>query len=148
MTGRKQVNQSLRFQCVNLQIEALCDRRKIKVAEDVPRALQLAPPGLMEMYRVTYDQVENLERSGQSIATNIFKWLLCAQRTLSQSEVLAIISGDEDINGLADTNKVTIDLILSCCCTLVMFDEEANVLRFAHPSVREYGYMSRDVITC
>ena len=127
-----------RFQWASLQIATLCDHQRIKVVGDVVEALERSPQSLVESYGHIYKSVNNLERNGRTIALKVFAWLIGAQRTLSIKEALALFSNDRDFIGLPWVADLMIETLLACCCTLVVVDDSLGILRFAHPSVREY----------
>lgn len=84
-----------------------------------------------------YCQIKALEKDSRLIATKTLTWLLHAQRPLSTLEWLAIFRSDRNLIGPSWVEDLTIDTILDCCCTLVTLDEQMDVLRFSHQSVRE-----------
>jgi hypothetical protein len=62
------------------------------------------------------------------------KWLLCAQRPLNTAEFIAAIS----ITSSGEHIPLKIPELLDMCCNMVVLDEEIDIFRFAHLSVREY----------
>ncbi|MCJ1307520.1 hypothetical protein MMC25_001166 [Agyrium rufum] len=127
------------FQWAKLQIELLCDRRKIRFVGDVMKALQEAPLTLIESYRILYDQIDRLERNGRLIAKKVLTWMIGAQRTLSPEEVMALFARDQDFTETIDwVTDITITTVLSCCYSLIYVDRKMGILRFSHPSVREF----------
>ena len=109
--------------------------------------LQRCPETLVDVYRNLYQEVYDMERNGRTIAMKTFTWLLYAQRMLSVEEALAIFRHDRDYAGCPWIVDLTIDDILACCCSMVIIDKQLNVLRFAHASVREYDYFTRDCVS-
>ena len=125
----------LRFQWASLQIQNLCDPRRMRLDADVRKALDRPPKALSALYTAVYAQILQLESEGRSIAENALKWLLCAQRPLSTSEFLSAVSS----HSIAESSQlISSEEILGLCCNLVVLDTELDTFRLAHLSVREY----------
>ncbi|CZR60508.1 related to vegetatible incompatibility protein HET-E-1 [Phialocephala subalpina] len=123
------------FRWVSLQIQQLCDNRRVKHEEDISLELGRLPKTLAESYEMIYQGILHMARASQSLAVRTFQLLLCAQRRLTPAEMLAAVtvdplSGDPIISSEAD--------LLDACCNMVFLDDEVGSFRFAHLSVREY----------
>lgn len=70
-------------------------------------------------------------RQGRTIAERTVKWLLYCQCTLTSQEFIAAVAFDF-------IRPPTVDEVLDVCCNLVVHDQQLDVFRFAHLSVREY----------
>jgi ankyrin repeat protein len=145
------------FRWVALSLEVL---RQIKFKKDFENALGQLPPTLSELYDKIYDQIENTETHGRTVATMTLKWLLCAQRLLSVRELIAAISmsPEDEAQSLSDTgadssherdsssetdsedesDSISQSDIIRLCHNMVIIDSELDAFRFAHQSVREY----------
>ncbi|KAF7509247.1 hypothetical protein GJ744_008141 [Endocarpon pusillum] len=120
------------FRWVALSLEVL---RRIKYEPDFEDALGKLPSTLSELYDEIYEQIEKTETKGRTVAVMTLKWLLCAQRLLSATELIAAITSPEnETQSSSESDSVIIEL----CRNLVTMDSELGVLRFAHQSVREY----------
>jgi ankyrin repeat protein len=123
-----------RFRWVSLQIQNLCDSRRIKVAEDISEELVRLPKSLVESYEAIYRSISNSGSASRTIAGKVLRWLICAQRPLKSQELIAAVSVDSQGAILGKS----IEDLLDMCCNLVVLDLEMDVFRFAHLSVREY----------
>ena len=110
---------------------------------DIITALKRIPPTLIDLYDTIYDQIKALDSTGHLIATTVFKWLLCAQRVLSTTEMLAVITGNRSLVESSWATDLSSQTALNCCCTLVVIDYELGIFRLAHPSVREYDQVPK-----
>lgn len=125
----------LRFRWASLQIQNLCDPRRMRLDTDVRNALDRPPKALSELHGAVYAQILQLEPAGRSVAEKALKWLLCAQRPLSSREFISAVS-----SGSGEERKQLIlsEDILGLCCNFVVLDTELDTFRLAHLSVREY----------
>ncbi|KAH0536068.1 hypothetical protein FGG08_007034 [Glutinoglossum americanum] len=122
------------FRWVSLQIQNLCDSRRIRYEEDIREELRRLPETLVESYDVIYQTISNSGRASRMVAEKAMKWLICAQRPLKCRELIAAVSVDSEGNCLRSSN----DDLLDTCCNMVVLDSELDIFRFAHLSVREY----------
>ena len=123
-----------RFRWVSLQLQNLCDPRRIKVEKDLLEELGRLPQTLKELYDRIYEEVLQSADISRTVGIRILKWLLVAQRMLEIPEILAAVSILEDGTCLILTPQ---DL-LNMTCNLVVEDKALGCFRFAHLSVREY----------
>ncbi|KAK7545345.1 ankyrin repeat-containing domain protein [Phyllosticta citricarpa] len=121
------------FLWVTLQLEAIRDTEQIVFDEDIRDALTHLPAGLKKSFDAVRGRITSMEKTAQSVALLVLKWLLCAQRTLSVQELVAAVSG-----GIRGKRQFSAAEILSCCCGLVVLDSELDEFRLSHLSVREY----------
>jgi ankyrin repeat protein len=119
---------------VSLQIQNLCDSQRMIHENDIYEELGKLPNTLKESYDIIYERVKMASPTSQQIAERAIKWLLCAQRPLNSPEFIAAISVDSNGN----YTPLTIPQLLNMCCNLVVLDEELDIFRFAHLSLREY----------
>jgi len=119
------------FRWVTLQIEALCNIERIKIATDVREELGRPPQTLKESYSRTYDKIRRLARPSYIIADRVFKWLLSARRLLNLRDLAAAVTF------ASERHEFSADNILDICCNMVVVDDH-GFFRFAHLSVREY----------
>ncbi|KAL1599674.1 hypothetical protein SLS60_007477 [Paraconiothyrium brasiliense] len=122
------------FRWVSLQIQNLCDPRRIKYEGDIVTELGRLPQSLEESYDITYETITSSGEASRTVAERTLKWLLCAQRPLKLRELHAAVSVDLD----GKYTLPTTDDLLDSCCSLVVIDSELQVFRFAHSSVRDY----------
>ena len=123
-----------RFRWVSLQLQNLCDPRRIKVEEDLLEELGRLPETLSDLYDRTYEEVLRSAKHSRSIGIKVLKWLRVAQRTLRISEIIGAVSVTDD----GTMMQVTTRDILNMTCNLVVEDTAVGCLRYAHLSVREY----------
>lgn len=104
---------------------------------DIRNNLGRLPPDLDTIYAELYDILS--EKPGEmekKLFKNVLSWLLCAQVTLQTSAFLKAVSIPTEGND--SRIRVTKELVLKICGSLVVFDAELNTFRFAHLSVREF----------
>ena len=123
-----------RFRWVSLQLQNLCDSRRIKVEEDLLEELGRLPKTLLDLYDRIYEEVLRSAKHSRSIGIRVLKWLRVAQRTLTIPEILGAVSTTDD----GTTTQVTTRDILNMTCNLVVEDTAVGCLRYAHLSVQEY----------
>lgn len=70
----------------------------------------------------------------QQIVDNVFKWLLCARRSLKFTELVTAVT----INLSISPSELTTERVLELCRNFIVFDEGMDVFRFAHLSVQEF----------
>ena len=116
-----------------MQLQNLCSLR-LNVEEDLLEELGRLPQDLANTYAQIFEHVRRLGPQSRVIAESSLKWLLCQARELSEAEFLAAVSMGSE----RESVNLTKETILFICGNLVMFDQELNVFRFAHLSVREY----------
>ena len=121
-----------RFRWASLQLELLCAQ---KLDEDVRSKLGRLPPKLEQLYAEVYDQLMLYSGdAGRHIIDNTLKWLLGARRTLNAPEFLWAVT----INLSVPFEDVTREIVLDLCHNLVLYDEDLDIFRFSHLSVREF----------
>lgn len=123
-----------RFRWVSLQLQNICDSQRMKHEEDIRAELGKLPKTLNESYQVIYERIMNAGETSQKIADSALKWLLCAKRRLSPSELIVAVAINRDGEYISLSERELLDI----CCNLLVLDEELNTFRFAHLSVREY----------
>jgi hypothetical protein len=105
------------------------------VEADVQEKLRHLPPGLMDTYSLIYEQMfSTLGNQSRLVMQRVLKWLLCAQKQLSTDEFVAAISLEPSVT----FTEVSKQQILNMCRNFVVLDEQMDVFRFAHLSVREF----------
>ena len=123
-----------RFRWVELQVAAICDARYVYCAEDVEEALKKLPPTL----EATYSRIiERLGRSGSTtrvVMETILKLLICVEDSMSLKIIQEASSICQD-NPIGQLRKLQ---IIRMSQSLIVFDEESDIFRFAHLSVREF----------
>ena len=123
-----------RFRWVSLQLQNLCDPRRMQIEADVQQELGHLPKTLADLYAVIYKQILNSGQHSRQIAERVLKWLLIAQRPLKPAELLAAVSVDY----YGKFTKLNSQDILNITCNLVVLDKFSDAFRYAHLSVLEY----------
>lgn len=119
-----------RFLWVELQLQYLCT---LKSKDDVEDRLGHLPPTLIEIYGDNYSRnIETLAENSKILVENIVQWLLCCQESLEIHVFMAAVTASS--RRKCSTKAQVLDLTAN----LVTHDEELNVFRFAHLSVKEY----------
>lgn len=123
------------FRWVALSIQHLCDNRRMILEDDVKEAMGRLPKSLSGLYRIVYEEEILLsEPQGRAVAIRALKWLLCAVEPLKTEHFLEAVSQDF----LGQATVVSQNAMIALLRNLVVIDEESDVFRFAHLSVREY----------
>ena len=122
-----------RFLWVSLQIENLCDSRRIKVEGDLVDELARLPRSLADVYSILLERIGQIERRGRTIAETVLKWLLCTKDASSRVTIAACSETTSTERGY-----LSIPDILDVCSTLVVYDEALDGFHFAHLSIREF----------
>ena len=133
-----------RFLWVNLQIQNLCDSRRIKVEDDLLEELTKLPQTLAGMYSLILENISQIEQHGRSIAETALRWLLCTKDSSSKTIIAACSATNS-----TERRTLSVHDVLDVCSNLVVHDEALNRFRFAHLSVREFlesqpGYTSSE----
>jgi hypothetical protein len=127
----------VRFRWVELQLQFICS---LKTTRAITNRLGKLPRKLGSIYEDIYaSNIDHYEEEDKVTAEKIFRWLLCSQRPLRSSEFCTAISLNED------GETLSAETVLQLCCNFVVHDQELDVFRFAHLSVREYLEEKQDV---
>ena len=118
---------------MSLQIENLCDSRRIKVEGDLVDELARLPRSLADMYSLLLENIGQIEQRGRTIAKTVLKWLLCTKDASSSATIAACSETTSSKHGC-----LSIPDILDVCSTLVVHDEALDRFQFAHLSIREF----------
>ena len=118
---------------MSLQIENLCDSRRIKVEGDLVDELARLPRSLADMYSLLLENIGQIEQRGRTIAETVLKWLLCTKDASSRVTIAACSETTSTERGC-----LSIPDILDVCSTLVVHDEALDRFEFAHLSIREF----------
>ena len=135
--ARDQVSETLKtrshgmFRWAAMQIDNLCDQRRVKIESDLLDELGNLPPTLRESYSRSCQRVWGFARPSRMIADRVFKWLLCAQKLMSIEDLAAAVTLE------SESHVLSLESILDICSNLVVVDDRGH-FRFAHLSVREY----------
>ena len=85
-------------------------------------------------YDVIYQRIKSAGSTSQKVADRAIRWILSTQRSLNVKEFIAAISVDFNGNFV----PLSVSQVLDICCNMLVLDEELEIFRFAHLSVREY----------
>jgi ankyrin repeat protein len=123
-----------RFRWVSLQLQNLCDPRRMKIEADILHELGHLPRTLAELYAIIYDQIVQSGPSSRLIGERALKWIMVAREPLKTQELISAVAVD-DAGG---QYSITKDDILNMTCNLLEEDPVLDRFRFAHMSVLEY----------
>lgn len=126
-----------RFMWVDLQIKNLCNNDRFHFPADIRAELGKLPRGLKETYSKIFHAISAYPDRSRLLTMRALKWVMCAQRPLSPTELIMAISVDLDTN-LPQPLPLDKETILRFCNNLVIWDRELDVVRFAHRSVQEF----------
>ena len=117
-----------------MQLQYLCS---FELDADIEASLGRLPPDLHTLYADIYEVMSDRTGAYQGlILRSILSWLLCAQRPMTGEELLAAVSVKLQVCNVP--TKVSKDLVLGLCQNFVVFDDQLNIYRFAHLSVRDF----------
>ncbi|KAK7418265.1 hypothetical protein QQX98_004050 [Neonectria punicea] len=122
------------FRWVSLQIQNLCDPRRMKLEEDVLQELRQLPQSLSDLYAIAFDQICQLSPSSYEIGISALKLLLVAVRPITWDEVLHILQ----VSHTSIRGGITREELLDITCNFIDDDGRQMYPRFAHQSVWEY----------
>jgi ankyrin repeat protein len=128
-----------RFQWVKTSVQSLRNSNVV-VEEDFREQLGRLPPDLHDTYKPIYAQLLRLAPKSRALAIRVLRWLLCATRRLSTSELIAAVS----VGPNGKHMKIAIQDVINACHTLVVVDTELNCFRLAHMSVKEFLEQHQD----
>ena len=118
---------------MSLQIESLCDSRRIKIEGDLVDELARLPQSLAGMYSLILQNISQIEQRGRTVAETILRWLLCTKDATSPVTIAACSASTS-----TEYRSLSISDILDVCSNLVVYDKALDEFRFAHLSVREF----------
>lgn len=84
-------------------------------------------------YEEIYDYNTEPDSSSREFVAKALKWMMCAQRPLSITELAEAVSIDE--NEIQE--EISGEILLLICSNFIIADK-SRVAQFAHPSVPEY----------
>ncbi|KAI9694302.1 MAG: hypothetical protein M1820_009026 [Bogoriella megaspora] len=123
------------FRWAALHIESLCDSDHVHDEITVRDLLNTLPITLKATYAETLDRLRKYPESSRIVIENVLKLLLCAERTMEVSELLA---GATLLSGRTDCAKLSQDDLVRMSRHFLVRDRHNAVLRFAHLSVKEF----------
>jgi len=108
-------------------------------ARQIRDALGHLPGGLSEMYNVTMERICCQQEEGRKLALNILMWITCSFRRLTSQELqYAVALAQQGTRGITPDDITDIQLLLECCCGLVVLDEKCDTIQLIHYSAQEY----------
>lgn len=125
---------STRFRWVSLQLQNLCNPYCMKVEAGVKAELGKLPKTLSDIYATIYNQIEQSGPNSRRIGKKALIWTLAATQQLSTSDLIAVVSVDDD----GSQCEISVQSVLDMTCNLLVEDSNVDTFRFAHLSVREY----------
>ncbi|KAH6613404.1 hypothetical protein F5144DRAFT_402964 [Chaetomium tenue] len=122
------------FRWVTLQIQNLCDTRRMRLEKDVRSELGRLPKTLADLYLVAFNQVLGLGVESSRLAISALQILLVAFRPLSWDEFLYLLVLSDD----GPQQSITRDEVVHITCNFIEEDPESDRVGFPHLSAREY----------
>lgn len=114
-----------------MQLEFLCG---LRLPASVKKRLGELPPNLLKIYDDNYSQkLKSYQEEERRIVKGAFRFLLCAREELNTRSFLKALSVLDPEN-----ESLSPDSLLELCFNFIDIDNESDVFRFAHLSVREY----------
>ncbi|KAH6680268.1 hypothetical protein B0J14DRAFT_648647 [Halenospora varia] len=122
------------FRWVSLQIQNLCDPRRMKIEEDILYELVHLPKSLPDLYSIAFDQMIALGRSSYRVALSSLQLLLVAVRPVTWDEFLHLLSCSKMVLNRESTKSEILDITSN----FLEDDKVANRPKFVHLSAKEY----------
>ncbi|KAJ7291088.1 hypothetical protein C8J57DRAFT_1704769 [Mycena rebaudengoi] len=129
------------FLLVKLHMDSLSTKITVRAVRE---ALKGLPKDLDGTYDEAMQRIAQQSEDDRNLALQILSWISNAMRPLSASELqeaLAVRLGTMvlDIDGLPD-----MDIMLSVCAGLVVFDQSGKIVRLIHYTAQHYFDRNRD----
>lgn len=99
--------------------------------EDVEAELGRLPSTLQESYANIHGTIQTQAKHSQGLAKRTLAWLLCCQQSLPSNDLIHAVS-------LGMPRTVEAHELLDVCRNLVILDQEQDIFRLTHTSVREF----------
>ena len=133
----------VRFLWCYFQIEDICSQI---CDDDIRATIRSLPTDLPETYQRALQRITVGQKS--KVAAQVFRFIAVAQRSLSVDELREAIAVRPLASSIEESHLVndTRQLVL-WCASLVVQDEEEDLLQFAHHSVKEFLVSKPDEIT-
>ncbi|KAF6822918.1 ankyrin repeat protein [Colletotrichum plurivorum] len=123
------------FRWVSLQIQNLCDSRRMRLEEDVLQELGQLPQSLSDLYAISFSQISQLSPSSYQVAVSMLQLMLVAIRPISWTEIQHLIQ----VSHPAVRHGISREQLLDITCNFIADDRQGEGRpRLAHHSVREY----------
>ncbi|KAH6911316.1 hypothetical protein BKA70DRAFT_1560404 [Coprinopsis sp. MPI-PUGE-AT-0042] len=124
------------FLHASLQLDALRGCASVyaveKTLEDFPRQID-------EVYRQTWERIQDQAPDMFAVAKNALVWVLCATRSLTIDELRHAVATCPDTYKFDCRRLVNEATLMGLCRGLVNIEEETNIVRFVH-------YTAKDVV--
>ncbi|KAH6911346.1 hypothetical protein BKA70DRAFT_1185892 [Coprinopsis sp. MPI-PUGE-AT-0042] len=124
------------FLHASLQLDALRGCASVcaveKTLEDFPRQID-------EVYRQTWERIQDQAPDMFAVAKNALIWVLCATRSLTIEELCHVDATCPDTYNFDRHRLVDEATLMGLCRGLVNVEEETNIVRFVH-------YTAKDVV--
>ncbi|TFK28563.1 hypothetical protein FA15DRAFT_43395 [Coprinopsis marcescibilis] len=124
------------FQMVRLRLDAI---QKHNTRKSIRTALAELPRDLNGTYARILEQIERNGETESELATRAFRWLATSKRTLTLAEVLESLEITPGAIKLpTEPQFLNPKSLVELCGSLVIYDEDTNLLTFSHFSVKEF----------
>lgn len=90
-------------------------------------------------------RIEDADINTRNFAKRVLAWIVCARRPLTARELRHALAVDKRDRDPKPSRLSPIEVIVSACASLVVADEEGDIVRLVHPTA--YDYLSRTVGT-
>lgn len=104
----------------------------------IEMALKHLPKDLEDLYREILSEINKQGSEEREMAHRILRWLSCAKRPLTVSEVVHISAIEEDISAIDPARIPSREKqIVNICRNLVKVNTQPSVMDFIHSSVKD-----------
>ena len=123
------------FLVARLHIESIARKPHLRAAR---LALVHLPTDLDEIYDSALDRIGKQSEEDVALAWRVLSWTVRATKHLTSEELQHALAADEDCNKLDADALIDMDLFVSVCAGLVVFDSENSRVRLVHHTAQEY----------
>lgn len=124
-----------RFLLAKLQLDHILSHRDPRKRQE---AVETVPCNLLEAYQDIMGRINSCEKDDRDLALKIFSWLFHTQRSLRMSELREALAVREDDQDIQEDYLLDAQDIIDCCKSMVMYEEESDIVGFAHYTVQHF----------
>jgi ankyrin repeat protein len=100
---------------------------------DVKKSLGRLPQSLEDLYEDAYERIQTEPGQGPGIALKTLMWVMCAFEPCSPDELAKFV-----FLNFPQEERLTGHVLLKLCHNLLTIDQQSDVVKIAHPSIRDF----------
>ncbi|KXJ86362.1 hypothetical protein Micbo1qcDRAFT_152945 [Microdochium bolleyi] len=126
------------FLLAKLYLDILRPKVNVKKLVTALADLQRGEEAYKSVYDETMGRIKSQHVDHVQLAIETLSWITRANQPLTPGELQTALSVEDGITTLDESNKTSLDTILSVCAGLVVIDTGSRVVRLAHNTAQEY----------